>query len=252
MPPATIPELWTRSLDAVVAEALDEAGVAAPPVDAIAVARALGALVAIDDRLHERARHKSLRGSTSAIFLKPDPRPERMQWAAAHELGEMHAWKVFERVTIPDEGEPSPRLREAVANLLASRFLLPGKWFLRDAEAVRGDVLELKSIYRTASHELIAMRLLDLPLPTVVTIFDQGRLTRRVANQAGRMPRPQPIERECRLETRRRVRPVEMSDRRLKVQGWPIDEPGWHREILRTVPAMNWDDDASPGGDFDE
>ncbi|MEX0717809.1 MAG: ImmA/IrrE family metallo-endopeptidase [Planctomycetaceae bacterium] len=252
MPLATLPELWTNALDSVVAEALDEAGVAAPPVDAIALARALGAIVAVDGRLRERARHKSLRGRASAIFLKPDPRPERLQWAAAHELGEMHAWKVFGRATIPDEGEPSPRLREGVANLLAARFLLPGTWFPRDADALRGDVLELKAIYRTASHELIAMRLLDLPLPTVVTIFDQGRLTRRMANQPGRLPRPQPLERECRQEIRRRARPVELSDRRLRVQGWPIDEPGWRREILRTIPAGDWDDDAASDGEFEE
>lgn len=252
MTTAALPELWSHALETVVARVLGDAGVASPPVDAIRLARRLGAVVAFDDRLRERARHKSLSGGASAIFLKPDPRPERLQWAAAHELGEMHAWQVFERVTIPDGGEPTPRLREAVANLLAARFLLPGRWFFRDAQTLDGNLLELKAIYRTASHELIALRLLDLPIPTAITIFDQGRLTRRVANQPGRLPRPQQIERDCRSEIRRCGGPVELSDGRLAVRGWPVDEPGWEREILRTTPANDWDENFLPGDAFDD
>ncbi|MEX1097606.1 MAG: ImmA/IrrE family metallo-endopeptidase [Planctomycetales bacterium] len=252
MQPFTIPELWTKALEGVVSEALERAVIVAPPIDAIELARRLGAVVAFDRRLNERARHKAFAGTAPAIFLKPDPRPERLQWSAAHELGEMHAWQVFERVAIPDGGPPTPRLREGVANLLAARFLLPGRWFLQDAHRLRGDLLQLKAIYRTASHELIAFRMLDLPLPTVVSVFDQGRLTRRMANQVGRLPRPQPVEQECRLEVRRRSHPVELSDRRLRVQGWPVNEPGWRREILRTIPAGDWDEDPGPSEDFDD
>lgn len=229
---ASVPAAWCAAVDSVAEELLAETGLDHPPVDALALARRLKVAVAFDDAQQSRGRHKRIDGRSS-IFLKPDPRPERMQWAAAHELGEVVAWQIFERAGADEE--PSPETREQTANLLASRLLLPSLWFRDDARRLDGDVLALKQRYCTASHELIAWRLLDLPDPAIVTIFDLGRLTRRRSNATERPPRLQPIERECQAEVSRQGRPAELHAGGLRVQGWPVHEEGWTREILRTT-----------------
>jgi hypothetical protein len=93
----------------------------------------------------------------------------------------------------------------------------------------------LKAVYATASHELIAWRLLDLPRESTVTIFDHGRITRRRSNDGRRPPPPIPLECAVWQETHRTGRAgAEWCDG-LLVRCWPVHEPGWKREILRTM-----------------
>ena len=231
----TAPSEWSDAIDHVAEGLLTQGDINRPPVDVLELARRIGIDVVFDRRQRVRGRHKKLAGRSS-IFLRPDERPERLQWAAAHELGEVVAYRVFERVSLPAEETP-PRLREDVANLLASRLLLPSRWFVADARRVDVDLLQLKQLYRTASHELIAYRLLDLDERSVITVFDQGRQTRRLGNREGKPPRLQPVERDCWAEVHRLNRPVEMSAGGLAVRGWPVHENGWKREVMRTTVA---------------
>ncbi len=227
------PETWNSALEAVAEEVLDEAGIAAPPVDVVHVARRLRITVAVDRSLETRGLHKRLAGSPS-IFVRPDERPERLQWAVAHELGEAVAYRVCDRLSLSAE-EVEPSTREQWANLLASRLLLPRQWFFEDADQLDGDVLELKSIYPTASHEAIAWRLLDLPRPTVITVFDQGQITGRRGNSGFRPPRLEQMEKHCWQDVHDRQTTHTRRRDGLQVQCWPVHEPGWKREILRTT-----------------
>ena len=86
----TVPETWSVAVDDAVAELLKRAQITRPPVDALALATRLEIVVAFDHTQYSRGRHNVLSGQSS-IFLKPDERPERLQWAAAHELGEVIA-----------------------------------------------------------------------------------------------------------------------------------------------------------------
>jgi hypothetical protein len=228
-------ELYWCVLDDVAAELLDRTGIDRPPVDALLLAARLGVEVVFDARQTGRARHKRL-GGRSVILLKPGERPERTQWAAAHELGEVVAHRVFERLDL-DGGEPRPDLREQTASLLATRLLLRFDWFADDARLLADDVPALKNVYSTASHELIALRLLDLPEPCTITIFDHARVTRRRSNGARRPPPLLPLECAVWQETHRTGRPGERSDGELRVRCWPVHEPEWKREILRTTAA---------------
>src|SRR6185436_10433959 len=150
---------------------------------------------------------------------RPDDRPERRQWAVAHELGESMAHELFADAGI-DAAEMDPETREQAANLVASRLLLPTVWFLDDAHRFVGDLSVLKHRYETASHELIAFRLLDLPQPTVITVFDQGRQTRRRGNGASRVPPLARAEQECWLAVRRFGRAQETERDGRRIQGW--------------------------------
>lgn len=225
------------AVDALVAAQLGYAGIAHPPVDAFVLARRLGIDVVLDAGQQSRGR-RALVAGRSAIFIRDDPRPERRQWAVAHEIGEslVHA---LEGASL--RGEAADPSREDLANVLASRLLLPGDWFFDDARRLGEDLLALKARYVTASHELIAWRLLGLPVPATVTVFDQGKPVRRRSNAAVRSPPLDRVELECWQDAHRFGRAVDRSSQRMRVRIWPIHEPGWKREILRTTyPEAEW------------
>ncbi len=231
-------EEWAASLDAVAAEVLDAARVHHPPVDALALAHAIGLTVATDDCQQGGARYVHLRShrgraSCPTILVRSDARAERRHWAVAHEIGEHVAHRVFHDLGA-DPRTVSPQVREAVANQMAGRLLLPTPWFAADAAATDWDLLALKARYSTASHELIARRMLELPAPAIVSIFDQGRLTFRRSNVPGREPPPSSEEIRCWKTVHRLNRPDEASHGMTRIRGWPVHEPDWKREILRT------------------
>jgi Zn-dependent peptidase ImmA (M78 family) len=232
-------------LDEVAREVIDTAEVAGPPVDTLAVARELGIIVARDDRQRCRARFVRLRSGgrgreRPTIFLRSEPRPERRHWAVAHEIGEHTAHRVFGMLGI-DAREVAPKMREDVANYLAGRILLPAEWFATDGFDCGWDLMELKSRYQTASHELIARRMLDMSPPVIVTVFDNGELYFRRANVPGSVPGPSTVELTCRHEANRHNEPQHSADRTGSVQAWPVHEEGWQREILRTEVEVEFD-----------
>jgi hypothetical protein len=234
------------ALDEVVAELLADADVVAPPVDAIALAGRLAMTIAIDDRQQGRARIARLRGGrghggVGTILLKPDPRPERRQWAVAHEIGEQYSYRVFQSLGV-DPAEAPANSREQVASAMAGRILLPSLWFGDDGAAAQWDLLALKQRYATASHELIARRMLEFEPPIIITVFDNGRITSRTTN-AGRRPAPlSTLEQDCQREAHGSQIPQFDEDLHRRVQAWPVHEPDWKREILRTeiLESMDW------------
>jgi len=236
-----LPEFATEQLadglDTIAAEVLAETGVDGPPVDAFRVAAALGITVARDDRQQGRSRYVRLGGRRArqpkaTILLRPEPRSERRQWAVAHEVGEHVAHRVFALLGV-DPRETRPNAREAVANHLAGRLLLPTGWFAADAASCGWDLLELKARYATASHELIARRMLECRPPVIISIFDHGQLYFRRSNLPGRVPSLSPVESQCWQTVHRGNRPQYAYDGPRTIQGWPVHEEGWKREVLR-------------------
>ena len=237
MLPQVADEELAAALDRPVAELLASAGLENPPVDAVALAKRLGFTLAWDDGQSSRARLVRLAGRQPcgglSILLKHDPRPERRQWAVAHEIGEYLSPQVFNALGTDPQAAPL-LAREKIANLLASRLLLPTDWFAADAAENDWDLLELKSRYATASHELIARRMLDFSIPVVISIIDQGRLEFRRSNVTGRVPPLSPLERTCWRKIHSEGLPTgPLEFGATVVRGWPIHEPDWRREILR-------------------
>ena len=226
----------TAAVDEAAVELLSRAGIGQPPVNAVRLARTLGLEVAWDGRQRGRARLVSdgpSALSNGTILLKPEPRPERRQWAVAHEVGEHLAVELFQRAGIKP-ADIQARMREDAANLLAARLLLPRRWFEQDAIGCGWDLLALKAQYSTASHELIARRMLDFEPPIVISIFDQGQVTFRRANCCRIAPRICAEEYSAQQRANISGEPVTHGGE-LSVQAWPVHEPQWKREILRTV-----------------
>ena len=232
-------EDYTRCLDEVVSDVLAAAEITAPPIDAFSIADRLGIIVAVDDRQLGRARCARLNAASReqpTIFVRSEPRVERGQWSVAHEIGEHWSERVFAKLHINPLEAPAGS-REKVANLSAARLLLPTPWFRRAAEHSDWDLFQLKRKFSTASHELIARRMLDFEPPVAIAVFDHGRLTFRRANLLG-MTALSPPEHACRERAARTNRTSRNETSRIVVTAWPIHEPEWRREILRTLYIM--------------
>ncbi|QDU62569.1 hypothetical protein Pan216_34360 [Planctomycetes bacterium Pan216] len=219
-----------------VAHMLDGAGIERPPVDASLVAKGLGMDICLDRRQRTRGRLVEVKGKPT-VFVRPEPRAERTQWTVAHEIGEWMIPKCFDdeldETWLWDE-------REELANRFATLLLVPTGWWNFDTRMVGCDLLELKRMYETASYELLAGRLLDLDPPTVISIFDHGTLRRRLSNLESASTASFPLERELQRQVHDSGVPAAREGEGIRVQAWPIHEPGWKREILRTVLEEAW------------
>ena len=229
-------------VDACAREVLAEAGISGPSVDAFRLASELGHTVARDFGMEQRARFARIANSSEsgqgAILLADEPRAERRHWAVAHEIGESVAYRVFSALGISTLEIPDS-VREQTANYLASALLLPRDWFASSGQACDWDLFDLKRHFATASHELIARRMLQMNPSIIITLFDQGAVQWRRSNVLAHPPRLTSTEQSVWRTSfelsepaifEPDVLPVEFQ----AVRCWPVHEPGWRREILRT------------------
>ena len=223
-----------QALDRFVDELLEAARIQAPPVDAIDLAqRHLGLVVCQDMKQPQRGRAQRS-GKARLIYLRPEPTEERHQWTVAHEIGEHLKASLLARLGV-EPGQTPAMAGESLANLLAYHLLVPNRWFASDAPQLVYNLLELKKRYRTASHEVIAWRFLDLPSPSIVTIVDNDHIYRRRSNAWPTHRHLEPAEEECQRYVHYYSRPKVVQKDQWTVYGWPVHQPDWKREILRSV-----------------
>jgi len=223
-----------HTVDRLALELLTAAKIAEPPVDAIALAQDhLGMVVCLDKRLVQRGRAQRASGQRH-IYLRPEPREERHQWTVAHEIGEHMKPRLLERLGVAP-ADAKAMLGESLANLFAYHLLVPTCWFADDAPALGYDLLALKERYATSSHEVIAWRFLDLPDPCIVTIVDNEKITRRRSNAWPTKRELSPAEAKCQRYVFTHGKTRLVREKGWTVQGWPVHQLGWKREILRSV-----------------
>jgi len=215
-----------QCVDRFVQELLTQAGVEGPPVDAVALARHLGLDL---DESRRRGRKKP-----SGEEAPRAATPEAQQWDAAQAIGEHYKATLLERLGFaPDEKRPL--LGESLSGLFARHLLVPGAWFASDAPSCGYDLLQLKDRYRTATHEVIAFRLLDLPEPCIITVVEDDRVHRRRSNAWPVKKRLEPAEAECRRCVTHDGEPQVVRSGAWTVWGWPVWQGGRNREILSSV-----------------
>jgi Zn-dependent peptidase ImmA (M78 family) len=235
-------EELAKAIDDCAEELLVEAGIDRPPVDTVAMAQRLGLIIARDGQSEVRGRFVRMRHpggvGRGTIFLAEEPRPERRQWAVAHEIGEYAAHRVFGMLGV-DAEELVTVERERMANQLANAILLPHAWFRADGYAVDWDLFELKQVYTTSSHELIARRMLSMSPAVIISLFDQGKLVWRKSNVLRRPPLLVPAEQDTWQVAHTDNQPTQyecydLPDGLRDIRCWPVHETEWKREILRT------------------
>jgi hypothetical protein len=226
--------------DRIIESLLEGAQVTAPPVDAVAVARHhLSLEVGPDRRRPQRGRRRD--------SLQPEPTEEQRQWEAAHRIGEALKPALLQQLDI-DPSQTRALAGESLAKLFANHFLVPTAWLTDAGRACGYDLLDLKEQFATASHEVIAWRLLDLPEPCIITIVDNGEIYRRKSNSRQVRKVLAPAERQCLARVGQFSRPAFVRSGGWSVQGWPIHQADWKREVLRSVP----DEDREGGDEGDE
>ncbi len=190
-------------------------------------------VVCLDKRQAQRGRAQRS-GGKPQIYLRPEPTEERHQWTVAHEIGEHLKSELLERLGI-EPSQTKAMTGESLANLFAYRLLVPSRWLADDAKALDFNLLKLKARYKTSSHEVIALRFLDLPEPCVVTVIDNDHVSRRRSNGPHINRELLPAEKKCQQYVAGRGRPRIVRGRGIAVYGWPVHTPDWKREILRSV-----------------
>jgi hypothetical protein len=218
-----------HAVDRLVEELLERAGVTAPPVDAVALARRHLGLPAPTER-----RPRGRRGPRAEMDERPEPGEERKQWEAAQAVGAHFKPELLRRLGVePAEGQAP--MGESPANLFARHLLVPRCWFAGDARSCGYDLLALLRRYSTAGHEVLAWRLLDLPEPCIITVVDNDHVHRRSSNAWPVRRELSGPERRCQRYVNQNSRPRIVQADGWTVQGWPIHQPDWKREVLRSV-----------------
>jgi predicted transcriptional regulator len=223
-----------QAVDRAVEELLAAAHVMGPPIDALRLAPLVpGLVITFEDRAPVRGRTRRV-GAGQPILLRPDETEERKHWTVAQALGTFFKPDLLKRLGIGPE-QARTLGSASLVRLFAERLLVPTSWFAADARALGYDLLELKIRYRTASHEILADRLLDLPEPSIITVVDNGHVQRRRSN-AWRVNRTlEPAERQCQAYVHSFSRPRVVRADGWTVQGWPVHQSDWKREMLRSV-----------------
>ncbi|MGQ9503551.1 MAG: hypothetical protein ACUVQG_00850 [Thermogutta sp.] len=226
----------SAELDEFCHSVVERASLTGHPFDMLLLAQQLGIEVAIDAEGTQRARCVRLQQGLQTrwlLLLRGEVRPERLQWAAAHEIGEILALDAMVYLGW-DVNELQPAGREWLANEIAKRLLLPFPQFLMDGRELGWDLIRLKERYPHASHEVIARRMLDAPIPLVITIFDNGELYWRRSNAVFSPPPLTCQERSCWKTAHHTGQAIVYEDHEQSIGCWAIHEEGWRREIMRT------------------
>jgi hypothetical protein len=219
------------AIDRLVDDVLALAAVTQPPVSAIELAKRLGLQVRFDESGSRPGKDRL--SSAAAVGLKPEASEEARQWLAARAIGLHYKKDLMARLDAADDG---PRIAgESLGNLFAYRLLVPTCWLADDIKAMGYDLPALKERYRTASHEVIAWRFLDLPEPCIVTVVDNDVVSRRRSNGVHVTRQLSPPERQCQRYVNHYSRPRTVQAQGWTVHGWPVHRTDWKREILRST-----------------
>jgi predicted transcriptional regulator len=220
------------AVDHAVDELLAAAGVTAPPVDVLAIAAGhLAWTIRHDDTARRRSPKRDV---GYEVVIRPGLSTEQAHFAVARAIGAARKPDILRRLGIPPE-EQKGLLSVSPGELFAEHLLLPTPWFGLAARRLDFDVLELQSLFKTAGHQLVAERLLDLSEPCVITIVDNGTVVRRRSN-AWRVRRQlSPAEEACRHDIERRGQSRQVRHDGWTARGWPVPRSDGTRVILRAV-----------------
>jgi hypothetical protein len=209
-------------IEATVERLLAAARIERPPIDPVRIARAMRINV-LDRDLPQRRGQSYLYRGMKFVDLGKTGRAERRNFTLAHEIMELEL-----PATIPDKEE-----KHEVAMRGAAALLCPATFFREACPNGSFDLLQLKTTFSTASHEVIAMRSLDFTEATM-SVFDNGRLVNR---QTSYPFGTQPVTRQERDVVRRAMRSGEVCADTwdgASATAYPVFENDFKRVILRT------------------
>ena len=226
------------AVERLVAGLVERAGVVEPPVDALRIAEEhLGIPVSVaEPEEDERGRPRAgSRRKAEGIVLSPHATEEQRHYSAAQGIARALLPDLLRKFGLAADSE-NKQAMASIRGLLATRLLVPTKLLRSSLRTCKYDLPALQKLFRTASLETIAHRLLDLDDPCVIAIVDDGVVASRRGNAASTSKKLTPAELACLT----RVMEQDLPDRQRfdgwTVQGWPVPNRPIRRVILRAVP----------------
>lgn len=211
-------------LDKLVEELLAKCGIGGPPVEPRKIADALG-LVYDETELEGRRGQSYRRYGRQHVEIHHKDRPERKNFALAHEIMELELKKALD----------DPRESHRWANLGASFLLMPTPWFRDQCLRTGFDLAKLKKAFSAASWEVIALRTLNFS-ESIITIVDDDRVTRRKSSYPFYVSKKlSNREREVVLEVLQTKKAQKQHFPSCDVTAYPVFEKEHKRIILRTI-----------------
>ena len=167
------------------------------------------------------------------IKVRPEDRRERVQWTVAHEIGEAFSLELAEACGI-EFADLTPDLRESICNHFAGALLVPTMALKEAGADCDWDLFSLKSIFATASHELIARRCVECCPNAIYTVCDEGKLRWRKSQRARRRLPWLPGEGEVWQAAHGDSQSRDAQAGGWRIRVWTIHEEHWKREVVRT------------------
>lgn len=215
-------------------ELIERAGFTGPPIDLNRLAEALCVPVEHDPTLKVRGKIVGEAGRAK-IILGPAERPEREQSALGHELAEYVRAEIRAKL-----GRLVDEELEKWCDVLMAYLLTPAIYFDDVRRQCGGCVYRIKKSFSTASHELIANRLVEYEDdPAVLWVVDNNRWRKSVTTQHWSL-KPTKLEEEVQRIANASGEFERREDGALSVRCWPVHEPGWQRELIITTMAAYW------------
>jgi hypothetical protein len=233
-------EELTEAIDRLVAGLLERAGVTAPPVNALAVAENhLGIPVEWVEPAEEdefgRRRPRARSSSEGTIALRADMSPEQRQRIAADGIGRSLLPEIFRKVGVVP-GSETRQFAAHVRGQVVARVLIPTRLLRSALRECKYDISALHNVFRTASMEAVAARLLDLEEPCVIATVDDGVVASRRGNRIPAARKLTDAEQECVDRVTELDLPHRARVRGWTAWGWPVPERPFRRILLRAVP----------------
>jgi hypothetical protein len=226
-------------IERLVRGLLERAGVSDPPVDALYLAEEhLGIPVEVVEpaEADESGRRRPrARPQGSGIFLTADMTTEQQQKQAAEGIARSLQPEILHKLGIPVGAENRP-FTAHVRGLMVPRILIPTRMLRQALKDCKYDVPALKERFATATPEAVALRLLDLDDPCVVSIVDDGVIAARRSNCYAVSRKLETAEQLCLERILELDLPQRLRSDGWTVQGWPIPNRPFRRIILRAVP----------------
>jgi predicted transcriptional regulator len=211
-------------LDSIVDRLLEACDVTQPPVQPRSLAKKLG-IVYTEAQLEGRRGQSFRSRGRQYVEIHQSDRPERKSFALAHEIMEIELKKVMD----------NPGECHRWANLGASFLLMPTRWFREECLMTDFDIARLKSTFSSASWEVVSLRTLNFS-ESIVTIVDNGRISRRKSSYPYHVPRKLSEEEQNVLQkVLQTAGPERLHFPACAVAGYPVFEGEHRRVILRTT-----------------
>jgi hypothetical protein len=228
-----------EAVDRLVNGLLERAGVNEPPVSALEIAEThLGIPIEVVEPVEadERGRPRPrARPAGSGIFLTPDMTEEQRQKTAADGIARSLLPDIFRKLDLIP-GTENKQFASQVRGLVVARLLVPNKLLRASLKECRYDLLAMKKSFATATMEMIALRLLDLDEPCVISIVDDGVVAIRRGNRFAASKKLEAPEQTCLDRVMELDLPCRVREGEWTVQGWPVPDRTFRRIILRAVP----------------